>query len=87
MGEVDSMAGGNKGTVIGVTITTAHDKRVRASEPGELRDTGVAPPAPLTVSRCLLAEVFWGAVSISVTRVWRMPYRRKRSPERAAATP
>ena len=58
MGEVDSTASGNEGTVIGVTVTARHAERVRAREPGELRDTGVAPPGPFTVSPRLLAEVF-----------------------------
>ena len=67
MGEIDSTASGNEGTVIGVTIIAAHAERVRAREPSELRDTGVAPPAPLTVSPRLLAEVCWSTTSVGMT--------------------
>jgi len=67
MGEVHPLTSGNKGTIIGVTITATHAERVRAREPGELRDTGVAPPAPLTVSPRLLAEVCWSTTSVGMT--------------------
>ncbi len=68
MGEVDPTTSGTEGSVIRVPITAAHAERVRASEPGELlRDTGVAPPDPFTVSSHLLAEVFWSAVDIRAT--------------------
>ena len=73
MGEGDPTARGIEGTVIGVTITATHDERIRANKPGELRDTGVAPPAPLTVSRRFLAEVFWSAVGVGVTLARRTP--------------
>jgi len=58
MDEVDATASGHEGTVIGVTVPARHAERVRAREAGELRDTGVAPPGPFTVSPRLLAEVF-----------------------------
>jgi len=64
VGDVNPTVSGNKGIIIGVTITATHDEQGRSDD---TRAFLALPSRPLTVSLLLLTEFLRSAIGSGVT--------------------